>query len=128
MDGRPPPDRGSGVADFVLVSGLVSLLFLAVFQVGLALYVRNTLIECASDGARFGARADNQPLDGAQRAADLVRLSLADRYAADVSTSTATVAGVKVVDVRIVAPLPVVGMFGPSGDLVVHGRAFAEVQ
>lgn len=116
------------MADFVLVSGLVSLLFLAVVQVGLALYVRNTLIECASDGARFGARADNQISDGRQRAVDLVRLSLADRYAADVTTSTTMVDGVKVVDVRIVSPLPVVGMFGPSGDLTVHGRAFAEVQ
>ena len=42
------------MADFVLVSGLVSLLFLAVLQVGLALHIRNTLIACASEGARYG--------------------------------------------------------------------------
>jgi len=61
-----PRDResGSAVADFAMVSGLLSLLFLAVFQLGLALHIRNTLISCASEGARYGARADATPQDG----------------------------------------------------------------
>ena len=77
-------DGGAAVADFVLVSALVTLLFLAVFQVGLALHIRNTLIACASEGARYGARADREPGDGVARAQQLIRASLADRYADDV--------------------------------------------
>ena len=46
----PSGDGGAAVADFALVSALVTLLFLAVFQVGLALHIRNTLIACASGG------------------------------------------------------------------------------
>ena len=51
-------ESGSAVADFAMVAGLLSLLFLAVFQLGLALHIRNTLISCASEGARYGARAN----------------------------------------------------------------------
>ena len=61
-------ESGSAVADFAMVAGLLSLLFLAVFQLGLALHIRNTLIACASEGARYGARADATPGDGEARA------------------------------------------------------------
>jgi len=122
------PCAGSAVVDFVLVSALVSLLFLGVFQVGLALHIRNTLIACASDGARFGARADNVAADGAARATELIRASLSDRYAAHVSAVRETVGGVTVVQVDVSAPLPVLAWFGPQGVLTVHGRAFAEDQ
>ena len=48
-------------------------IFLAVFQLGLALHIRNTLIACASEGARYGARADATPADGERRARELIR-------------------------------------------------------
>jgi hypothetical protein len=121
-------DRGAAVADFVLVSALVTLLFLAVFQVGLALHIRNTLIACASEGARYGARADRAPGDGVARARDLIRASLADRYADDVSADATTVGGVAVVEVRVSAPLPVLGLLGPERVLRVGAHAFAENQ
>jgi hypothetical protein len=121
-------DRGAAVADFVLVSALVTLLFLAVFQVGLALHIRNTLIACASEGARYGARADRAPGDGVARARDLIRASLADRYADDVSADATTVGGVAVVEVRVSAPLPVLGLLGPERVLRVGAHAFAEDQ
>lgn len=111
-----------------MVAGLVSVLFLAVFQVGLALHTRNTLIACASEGARFGARADNQPADGAARARELIRAGLADRDARQVSASTRYVGSVKVVEVTVRAPLPVLGPLGPDRMLTVTGRAFAEDQ
>ena len=121
-------DRGSAVVDFVLVSVLVSALFLAVFQVGLALHVRNTLIACAAEGARFGARADTTPADGATRTRALITASLSSRWAQGVSASERPVGGVRVVQVDVSAPLPVLGWFGPSGALAVRGRAFAERQ
>lgn len=121
-------DRGAAVADFAMVSGLIAVLFVAVFQLGVALYIRNTLTECATEGARFGARADNQPADGVARAEQLIRESLPDQYASAVSTSTIDIGGVKVIQVQVSAPLPVMGVLGPSGALSVRGRAFAELQ
>lgn len=121
-------DRGSAVVDFVLVSVLVSALFLAVFQVGLALHVRNTLVACAAEGARFGARADTTPADGATRTRTLITASLSSRWAQGVSASERPVGGVRVVQVDVSAPLPVLGWFGPSDALAVRGRAFAERQ
>ena len=121
-------EAGAAVADFVLVSALVTLLFLAVFQVGLALHIRNTLISCASEGARYGARADRTPGDGVVRVQELIRQSLADRYARDVSAFDTTAGGVAVVEVRVSAPLPVLGPLGPDRLLHVQAHAFAENQ
>jgi hypothetical protein len=116
------------VADFAMVAGLLSLLFVAVFQLGLALHIRNTLISCASEGARYGARADATPQDGAARASLLIRASLPSRYADDVTAENTTVNGVAVLRIRIEAPLPVLGPLGPDRVLSVQARAFAESQ
>lgn len=121
-------EAGSAVVDFVLVSVLVSVLFLAVFQVGLALYVRNTLISCASEGARLGARADAEPGDGAARTRELIDASLSARFAQDVSVEVVDAGGVQVLSVRVRAPLPVLGPFGPDSGFDLVGRAFLERQ
>jgi len=121
-------ESGSAVADFAMVSGLLSLMFLAVFQLGLALHIRNTLISCASEGARYGARANATPQDGVARAGQLVTASLTDRYAHDITASTTTVNGIQVLQVRIRAPLPVLGPLGPDRVLSVQARAFSESQ
>ncbi len=39
-----------------------------------------------------------------------------------------TSAGVLVVDITVTAPIPVIGLIGPSGSMTVHGRAFQEGQ
>ncbi|MGB7817527.1 MAG: TadE family protein [Ornithinibacter sp.] len=122
------PERGAAVADFALVSSLVLVIFLAVFQLGLALHTRNTLISCASEGARYGARADAVPGQGIARTQSLVTASLSPRYARAVSARQVTVAGVRVVEVRVVAPVPVIGLLGPEDRLDVVGRAFVESQ
>jgi Flp pilus assembly protein TadG len=130
--GRPAKRRdresGSAVADFAMVSGLLSLMFLAVFQLGLALHIRNTLISCASEGARYGARANATPQDGVARASQLIRASLSDRYAENVTATATTVDGIQVLQVRIQAPLPVLGPLGPDRVLSVQARAFLESQ
>jgi hypothetical protein len=43
-----------------------------------------------------------------------------------VSADRTAVGGIAVVDVRVSAPLPLVGLFGPRGRLVVHGHAPVE--
>jgi hypothetical protein len=121
-------ESGSAVADFAMVAGLLSVLFLAVFQLGLALHIRNTLISCASEGARYGARMDAQPEDGAVRTRQLISASLPDRYAASVRPETITVDGVTMVSIHVEAPLPVLGPLGPDRVLSVQARAFSERQ
>ena len=126
----PAVDResGSAVADFAMVTGLLSLLFLAVFQLAFALHIRNTLISCASEGARYGARANATSPEGAARASEMITASLSDRYARDVTATTTTVDGIQVVQIRIQAPLPVLGPLGPDRVLSVQARAFSERQ
>jgi Flp pilus assembly protein TadG len=121
-------ERGAAVADFTMVSVLVVGLFLAVFQLGLALHTRNTLISCASEGARLGARADAVPGQGVSRTQALISSSLSSRFARHVSSRQTVVEGVRVVEVRVVAPVPVLGLFGPEDRLDVVGRAFLEAQ
>ena|SRR6476469_2089298 len=121
-------ESGSAVADFAMVSGLVSVIFVAVFQVGLALHVRNTLISCASEGARVGARAGADPADGVARTRQLIGQSISPRFAQDVTADVVEVDGVRVVAVRVTAPLPVLGPLGPDRALDVVGHAFLEDQ
>lgn len=124
-----PNDSGSAVAEFVMVSTLVLLLGMGVVQLGLVLHVRNTLIACAAEGARLGARADVPLSDGPARTRALVTETLAAAYAQEVSgRRMVTDAGVRVVEVTVVAPLPVIGLLGPGGSMTVTGRAFDERQ
>ena len=116
-------ERGAAIADFAMVSVLVLVLFLMVFQLGLTLHTRNTLISCASEGARLGARADAAPGQGISRTQALISESLSPRYARRVTVREAVVEGV-----RVVAPIPVIGLLGPDDRLDVVGRAFVEAQ
>ncbi len=119
-------DTGSAVVEFALVSSLLAALFLAVLQVGVALYVRNTLVAAAAEGARYAADADLGPADGAARTREVIASSLPSTYAANVTAGFETVDGVRTVVVQVRAPLPILGMAGPSGDLVVQGHALVE--
>ncbi|HET9020579.1 MAG TPA: TadE/TadG family type IV pilus assembly protein [Ornithinibacter sp.] len=126
---RPARDeRGAATADFAMVSVLVVVVFLAVLQIGLALHTRNLLISCASEGARMGARADAVPGQGVARTQALISASLSARYARSVTSRETGVGGVRVVEVRVVAPIPVLGLLGPDDRLDVVGRAFLESQ
>lgn len=116
-------ERGSAAVDFVLVSALLTALFLGIVQLALAQHVRNTLIDAAASGARYGALADRNQQDARDRAAALVTGTLGESYARDVSVSEAEFQGIRTLRVRIVAPLPVVGLFGPSAMLEVEGHA-----
>ena len=124
----PHDERGAAIADFAMVSVLVLVLFLMVVQLGLALHARNTLISCASEGARLGARADAVPGQAVSRTESLITESLSARYARSVTSREALVGGVRVIEVRVVAPIPVIGLLGPDDSLDVVGRAFLESQ
>lgn len=123
---RQTRDRGSAVVDFVLVGVLLTFLFIALLQLGLALHVRNTLAASAAEGARYGANADRSPEDGAAITRRLIRASLADSFADDVTSGSEVVNGVLTVYVQVDARLPLVGLLGPARGIRVRGHALEE--
>lgn len=121
-------DRGAAVVDFSLVLPLLLLVFLLVLQLGIALHVRNTVLASAVEGARAGARLGATPQDGVTRAVELISSALSPAYAASVTAQTAVVDGVAVVEVRVVTPIPVLGLLGPDRAMDIRARAFQEAQ
>lgn len=119
-------DRGSAIVEFTLVSVLLTVLFLALLQLGLALHVRNTLTAAAAEGARYAANADRSPEHGAEVTRTLIRDSLADSFASGVTSGQETVGGVPTVYVQVEATLPVVGLLGPPRGIRVRGHALDE--
>jgi Flp pilus assembly protein TadG len=114
------------VVEFTLVLILLVTLFVALLQLGLTLYVRNTLVAAAAEGARYAANADRTPAEGAALSRRLIRASLADRYAEDVTAGYEDVAGVQTVFVQVQTSAPVIGLLGPSRSLTVRGHAMEE--
>lgn len=123
---RMQEDRGSAVVEFTLVGVLLTFLFLALVQLGLALHVRNTLVASAAEGARYGANADRDPAAGAAVTRRLIRDSLADSFADGVTAGVETVDGMQTVYVQVQATLPVVGLLGPPRAIRVRGHALEE--
>lgn len=118
-------DTGSAVVEFVLVSVLLTTLFLGVLQLGLAMYVRNTLVSCAQEGARFAANADRTLADGQQRTQRCTSSALPMSRSGQVAARTVMVGSVPAVEIEITTRLPLVGPFGPRS-LRVKGHAFSE--
>ena len=118
-----PDERGSAVVDFVLVGGLLTLFFLAIVQLTLVLHVRNTLIDAAASGARYGTLADRDAGDARDRTAQLIGVALNPQFATDVTTGEATYQGIRTLEVTVRAPLPVIGLIGPRAVLEVKGHA-----
>lgn len=121
-------ERGSAVAEFTMLVGLLVFLVMAVVQLALALYIRNTVLQCAVEGARYGARADVAPAQGAQRARELISDFTSSSYAEHVSSAVVSDGGVQVVEVTVSTPLPIIGVWGPDGLVTVSGRAYKEGQ
>jgi len=121
--GRPVDEGGSAVVDFVMVGSLLTMFFLAIIQLTLILHVRNTLIDAAASGARYGTLADRGASDAAERAEDLIGTALNDDFAQDIRTSEVSFQGFRTLEVTIRAPMPVIGLIGPRGMLEVRGHA-----
>lgn len=115
-------EAGSAVAEFVMVVSLLTFLTLMVMQLALALHIRNTVLDAAAEGARYAALADSSLPAGAQRTRDLITTAIGATYATDVVVQYEVSAGYPTVEVRVVAPLPLMGLLGvPRGlDVVAH--------
>ncbi|MFP7760891.1 TadE family protein [Marisediminicola sp. LYQ134] len=123
---RPPNDDGSAVVEFVLVGALLTLVTLSVLQFALALHVRNTVLDAASEGARFAALADSGLDEGATRTEDLIAGALGGDYPVDVTAARGDYLGHPAVVVDVTASLPVIGLIGLPGSLEVSGHAALE--
>jgi hypothetical protein len=119
-------DRGSAPVEFVLVGVLLTFLTLGVLQLALALHVRNTVLDAAAEGARYGALADNEPADSVRRTIDLISMAIGPDYARDVSVREGSWMGVPAVIVTVRTTLPLAGLLGPDRALEVEGHAARE--
>lgn len=118
-----PNERGAATVDFALVGGLLTVILIAVVQLTLVLHVRNTLIDAASSGARYGTLADRSAADAAARTTTLISGAVSSDYAEDVRVSRVNHGGVEILQVTVRAPIPVIGLIGPAGLMEVTGHA-----
>ena len=121
-------DGGSAAVDFVLVGSLVTLLFMAVIQLGVDFHVRNVLAASVAEGARYAANADVADASaGARHANALISRALGPDYAHAVAAPDEEVDGVPAVTVEANVRLPLVAWFLPVGPSVhVTGHALLE--
>jgi Flp pilus assembly protein TadG len=119
-------ERGAAVVDFVLVSTLVVPLFLGILQVGLFLYVRNTVTAAASEGAHYAAVLNREPADGEARTRQLISGVVRDQLIDSVSAEATDVDGQPGVEVTVDAHMPPLGLWGPGLSFSVQGHAVKE--
>ncbi|MCT9001465.1 TadE family protein [Microbacterium memoriense] len=115
-------DRGSSPVEFVLVGTLLTVLTLAVVQLGLAVYVRNVVHDAAVEGAYHGALADTSLADGAARTERLIHAAV-NGLDASVSARDTTALGVPAIEVTVVATLPLIGLLGLPAGMEVSAHA-----
>jgi hypothetical protein len=122
-------DDGSAPVDFVLVGVLVTLMFMAVLQLGIDFYVRNVLSACVADGARYAADADvADPQLGAAQANEEITGALGAAYATAYAPQPQDrIDGAPVVTIAVTARLPLLAWFLPIGP-TVHATAHAIVE
>lgn len=119
-------DTGSAPVEFVLVGMLLTFLALAVMQLAMALHIRNTVLDAAAEGARFGALADNEPRDAVARTAELISTAVGPGYASEIEVREDSWMGAPAVIVTVRTTLPLVGLLGADRALEVEGHAARE--
>jgi Flp pilus assembly protein TadG len=119
-------DRGSAVVENLLVTVLLTTLALAVVQLALALHVRTTVADAASEGARFGSLAGNGTAEAVQRTRTLIDTAIGDGYVTRVRAAYGDYRGRPSIAVTVDGTLPVIGLLGVGEGLHAVGRAAVE--
>jgi Flp pilus assembly protein TadG len=81
-------ERGSAVADFVLVVFPMLAIFVGTVTIGMASYARTVILDATIEGARFAALADQSLAAGTQKTRELVQATLGSVISLDVSASS----------------------------------------
>lgn len=118
-------DRGSAVVEFVLVCPLLVLLAVAVTQLVLLGHTRSVLLTAAGEGARAGALAGADPGAGVARARSLADTALAPGVVDHATGGVTVIDGLSVLEVRLMARVPLVPPLGAI-DVEVVGHALLE--
>ncbi|MGM7668125.1 TadE/TadG family type IV pilus assembly protein [Microbacterium sp. A93] len=116
-------DRGSSPVDFVLVGSLLTVLTLAVLQLGLAVYVRNVVHDAAVEGAHYAALADTSLEEGAEHTRLSITRAVGESFAADISVAESDRLGHPTAVVTVRTTLPLVGLLGVPFALEVDADA-----
>jgi hypothetical protein len=80
-------------------------------------------LHAAQQGARVAAFADGTPQQGVDRTRVLITASIGSQYARNVTARYTVEHGIRVIEVRVTAPLPLIGLVGVSNALEVRGHA-----
>lgn len=119
-------DGGSSPVEFVLVGTMLTVLTLAVLQLGLAIYVRNVVNDAAVEGAYHAALADTTLQEGVERTRTIVSRTIGADYAADITARPSTALGYETVEVTVRTTLPLLGLLGAPRALEVIASAPVE--
>jgi len=103
-------DRGSAAVGFVLVAPLLVLVAVIVLQLIFAMHARNVLTLAASEGARAAALSGASASMGVGRARSLLASAMSTEVVDSVTSAPVVVDGLPVMEVRIRARLPLVGL------------------
>ncbi|SJM63565.1 putative membrane protein [Actinomycetales bacterium JB111] len=109
-----------------MIAGILVLMVGSVLQLALVLHVRNTLVDAASEGARYAALQGSSLAAGTDRTEQLISTSLSSSFAEDVSADVLATGGVPLVEVTVRAPMPTLGMWSLVGSIEVTGHAALE--
>ncbi|MCU1675740.1 MAG: putative TadE-like family protein [Frankiales bacterium] len=112
----------------MLVSILLTMLFLALVQLCIILYVRNVMVSSAAEGARYGANADLVAGADTDEAKARTEKLIADGIPGSIKPTVASTVDGEWIEVDVSAPVPMFGLFGPADSLTitVTGHALKE--
>lgn len=116
-------ERGSSPVEFVLVGSLLTVLTLAVLQLGLAMYVRNVVHDAAVEGAHYAALADTASAAGAERTRLTITRAVGASFAEDVTVAESERFGYPTAVVTVRTTLPVIGLLGIPYAMEVEANA-----
>ncbi len=88
-------ERGSAIADFVLVAFPMLALFIGTVSVSFASYARTVILDATIEGARFAALADQNTAAGIQRTKQLVQSSLGTALVVEVVASSVRIGSIE---------------------------------
>jgi Flp pilus assembly protein TadG len=116
-------DEGSSPVEFILVGTMLTVLTLAVLQLGLSIHVRNVVHDAAVEGAYHAALADTSLAEGSRRTREIVARAVGSEYATSVSARESDALGHRTVVITVRATLPLVGLLGAPRSLEVVAHA-----